>query len=280
MKIILSRKGVDSSAGGFASPILGSDRLLPMAIPDTRSPIRYRDLQSELPVGRLVKHLSRDQLNGWSRVHLDPDLVQEQLRGRDQFMPVFGQCGAAQTHLASHSVGVGDLFLFFGWFREVMQHRKRWRYVSNAPDLHVIFGWMQVAKVVPVDLIKQVPEYEFLKNHPHCFGSFSGHNTLYVGRRQLSFRHSIAGAGYFDRLTVDRTLTAAGCSRSLWQVPQWMHPAGRKSTLSYHQDISRWHRLEDKLQLQSVARGQEFVLDTNHYPEARDWVSGLFSVSA
>jgi hypothetical protein len=31
--------------------------------------------------------------------------------------------------------------------------------------------------------------------------------------------------------------------------------------------------------LQAVAKGQEFVLDCAHYPEAVDWLKGLFADS-
>ncbi len=277
MKIILSRKGVDSSSGGFASPIINGDTLLPIAIPDSRSPIRYRDLQSDPALGPLIKHLSHDRLNGWSRVHLDPDLTERQLKRQHKFVPVFGQCGAAQTHLASHDVGAGDLFLFFGWFRQAEYVRRRWKYVTNAPDIHVIFGWMQVEQVLSVDNILSDSKHIALTHHPHCFGKFTGHNTLYVGRRTLSVNESQHGAGFFTRHNKTRTLTAAGCTRSLWQMPAWMHPQGRGSVLSYHNDLSRWNKRADTLLLRSVARGQEFVLDTDDYPEALDWVASLFS---
>lgn len=279
MKIILSRKGVDSSSGGFASPILKHSRLLPVAIPDDRSPIRYRDLRSDPPLGKMVKHLSQDRLNCWSRVHLDPDLIKDGLAGRDNFIPVFGQCGAAQTHLASHDVGAGDLFLFFGWFKQVELYRRRWRYLPRSPDLHVIFGWMQVDKVVPVDSVRGSGEYDYLKHHPHCFGDFSGQNTLYIGRKKLSYDQSLNGSGVFDYLSDARTLTATGCNRSLWRVPHWMYPQGRESVLSYHQDSTRWRIDSERVLLQSVARGQEFILNTDHYPEALDWAVGLLSES-
>lgn len=278
MKIILSRKGVDSSSGGFASPILKEGRLLPVAIPDDRSPIRYRDLLSDVPTGQLVKHLSNNRLNGWSRVHLDPDINKASL-SRDAFAPVFGQCGAAQSHLASHGIGPGDLFLFFGWFRHAEYTRRRWRYVTAATDLHVIYGWLQIDSVVPVDEALTKAEYACFRNHPHCFGRFSGQNVLYVGRQKLSLLNDVDGAGLFPNIGNLRTLTAPGYSRSMWRVPGWMHPRGRRSVLSYHQDSGRWRRQGSQTLLQSVARGQEFVLDTHDYPEALDWVVELFSES-
>lgn len=52
--------------------------------------------------------------------------------------------GSAQSHLANEGVGVGDVFLFFGWFREVEQQQGRWRYARRALNIHSLFGWLQV----------------------------------------------------------------------------------------------------------------------------------------
>ena len=65
MKIILSRKGVDSSAGGFASPIFPDGQMISIPIPDNRAQLRYRDLQAadaNRSIGKLVRNLSRGKL--------------------------------------------------------------------------------------------------------------------------------------------------------------------------------------------------------------------------
>lgn len=280
MKIVLSRKGVDSSAGGFASPVMPDGRLLPVAIPDKRSPIRYRDLKDTVGIGRMVKHLSNERLNSWDRVHLDPDLNAHSIERQEEFQAAFGQCGAAQSHLASHQIGPGDLFLFFGWYRQVEYVKRRWRYVTGAPDQHIIFGWLQISRLVSVASLLAGDQHPALRSHPHCFGEYSGDNTIYVARKVLSFNKHCAGAGCFSSRRDALVLTAQYKSRSVWQVPRWMHPHGKGSVLSYHQDLSRWSRDADKTILKSAARGQEFVLDTSHYPEAIDWVKTLLSVNA
>ena len=277
MKIILSRKGVDSSAGGFASPVLPDGSLLPIAIPDNRSPIRYRDVNAPVGLGKLVKHLSKNQIIGWDRVHLDPDINADSLDREEAFQPAFGQCGAAQSHLASHNVSAGDLFLFFGWYREVELYQRRWRYVPRAPDKHVIFGWMQISQVIPVELVFSDDRYRSLRSHPHCFGKYSGDNVIYVGNRHLTFNRNYPGAGCFNSLNSSLTLTADNCSRSVWCVPDWMHPDGRRSILSYHHDLSRWAIKKNRTILKSAARGQEFVLDAEDYPEAIPWVESLMA---
>ncbi|MEZ4682601.1 MAG: hypothetical protein R2932_51180 [Caldilineaceae bacterium] len=60
MKIILSRKGFDSSSGGVASPILPDGTLLSLPIPDATGPITYADLEWQgHAVGTLVESLTR-----------------------------------------------------------------------------------------------------------------------------------------------------------------------------------------------------------------------------
>lgn len=64
MKIILSRKGFDSSYGGYPSPILPEGRLLSFPIPDPNSPIKYCDLQvnSNTTVLNLINDLIGEEI--------------------------------------------------------------------------------------------------------------------------------------------------------------------------------------------------------------------------
>lgn len=281
MKIVLSRKGVDSSAGGFASPIFPDGRMISVPIPDQRAQVKYRDIQTKTTdrsIGKLVRDLSRGKLGAAQKVHLDPDLERTSLPRQSGWRPMFGQCGAAQSHLSSLGVGRGDLFLFFGWFRRVECYHKRWRFVSGAPDLHVLYGWMQVASVEPVEKLVESDSRPWSHYHPHCVAEFSGSNVIYVARRQLDFvDRKIAGAGVFCNFHDNLCLTDEGKSRSHWRLPLWMHPQGRNSALSYHTDLMRWQNDNSHALLRSAARGQEFVLDLEDYPEGIDWVRDLVS---
>lgn len=296
MKIILSRKGVDSSSGGFASPLFTDGSMCSVPIPDPRSPICYGDINADPDFGKLVSNLSSGSITRKTRVHLDPDLEPRSLPREKQWRPLFGQCGAAQSHLDKHAIEEGDLFVFFGWFKQVEFVRRKWRYVSGAPDLHVIFGWLQVDRIVRVADLRtaDVPspgtsstksrrreQTQWLQYHPHCQGEFSGVNTIYQAAKTLTLSDrkiaGTTGAGVFRHFASHRQLTAPGRSRSVWTVPRWMHPQGRGSSLSYHTDVSRWSRNSRSTELRSVARGQEFVLDLEHYPEGYDWLQSLWS---
>jgi len=137
VKLIISRKGFDSSAGGVASPILPDGRLRSLPIPDRESPLRYRDISSAAPTtASLVSALS-PRTRPAHGVHLDPDLDATSRSRAADWRPAFGQAGAALSHLRNHEVGVGDLFLFFGWFRAVDRVGRGWRFQPGAPDLHI-----------------------------------------------------------------------------------------------------------------------------------------------
>ena len=70
-------------------------------------------------------------------------------------------------------------------------------------------------------------------------------------------------------------LTASqGDKLSLWELPGWFFPENRRP-LTYHTDKHRWRKRGDRVELESVARGQEFVLDCEEYPEATHWALKL-----
>ena len=118
MKIVLSRKGFDSSAGGVPSPILPDGRLVSLPIPDRYSQITYQQLtRGGVNLGDHVEDLAGKSRA--HRAHLDPDLIADTLPRARGWRPLFGQVGTSQSHLENHGVGPGDIFLFFGLFRKV-----------------------------------------------------------------------------------------------------------------------------------------------------------------
>lgn len=276
MKIVLSRKGFDSSAGGVASAIAPGGELVSLPIPDPQSPQRYRQLRGARPsVANWVSQLSGGRVAPGDGVHLDPDLARHSLPRQPGWRAGFGQAGSALGHLDAHGVGVGDLFLFFGWFRAVERHGGRWRHQPGAPDLHVLFGWLSVGEVWRAP--QPLPESQ--RQHVHARRDFRGDNAIYIAAERCRLGGSaLPGHGLWQSLHPDLVLTD-GASRSQWRLPAWFHPGGRHSCLSYHQRPDRWQRDGEHCRLRAVARGQEFVLDTDHYPEALDWAAGLIQLS-
>ena len=135
MKIILSRKGLDSSAGGKPSPILRNGQIFSIPIPttDKNSPHRYRDVFiNNSNASDMLSIVGAKKLHANTACHFDPLLNLD--------IGLFGQAGNAQRELDNLGVGAGDLFLFFGWFRDFQSVRKA--------DYHHIFGWLQVDQVI------------------------------------------------------------------------------------------------------------------------------------
>lgn len=291
MKIILSRKGFDSANGGVPNPILPGGELCVLPIPEQRSCRAYQDISlpnvqalSPYPnVGALVADLTGGRIGAAAGGHLDPDLTASSVPRQQGWRPAFGQTGAALGHLQNQQVGGGDLFLFYGWFRRVELVAGRLQYVAQAPDLHVIYGWLQVDfTLFPyAQLASALPAW--LAEHPHCAPGYRAQNAIYVSREWLSLpglSQPIAGGGVFPLFCPALQLTAAeSAQRSQWRLPGWFYPQTPAQALSYHQNMARWQQQSDAALLRSVGRGQEFVLDCTHYAESAAWLQSLFTAA-
>ncbi len=277
MKIILSRKGFDSSSGGFPNPLLPNDWLLSLPIPDPAAPYNYDELSfRKYNLGQVVRELSGGRMSGKEKAHLDPDLHKATVKRAKGWRPLFGQCGAAQGHLSKQGVGPGDLFLFFSWFRQTEMGPQGLRFRKDARDYHILYGWFQVDQML--DLSKEEPK-SWMRDHPHCFGKRSGCNMLYVAREQLSLPVTNMppkkGAALFGKQWNELFLSF-GKTRRYWRLPDFFDPKGKESSLSYHENPSVWSdNRGGEVSLKSAARGQEFVLDTHDYPEAINWAAEL-----
>jgi len=286
VKIILSRKGFDSSAGGVPSPIFPDGAMYSLPIPETGHGgrcTRYADITwNGQTIGGLVSDLTGGNYTGKHCAHLDPDLRAESIPREEGWKPVFGQDGAAERHLQRYGVGPGDLFLYFGWFRRVEQVGGRYRYVRGAPDLHVIFGWLQVERRICSNDKTALPNWA--ASHPHYMGAKSGTlDSIYTSTEILrlpTLSGAVAGGGVFTKFDPRLCLTQQGKTRSLWQLPFWFDPEGKGSALSYHGNRARWTRCDGYVTLQSVGRGQEFVLSCYEYPEAIAWLAALFNLNS
>lgn len=291
-RLILSRKGFDSSYGGMASPILPDGRLLHLPIPTDHDKFRMSDMDVDgVDFGQMLIDLSGSSRNPDHRhtldsiVHLDPDLDRAPRHRKPGWRPALGQTGTAQRHLARQNVAEGDVFLFFGWFREAQQHNGMWRFAPGAPNQHVLFGWIEIDKLLQIASEREVclREYPWIADHPHV--SQPGHydnvlNTLYVATDRFRSHTSIPGGGRFSHYSPDLNLTAADASRSIWDLPGWLMPRDGRKPLSYHGDLKRWTQMDERCRLRSAAKGQEFVLQASDYPEASPWLDDLLQRNA
>ena len=204
MRIIFSRKGFDSAAGGGPSPIVGG-RPVSLPIPAGAA---SRTSYGALGLGGHAARASRGRLGAEDLCHHDPMFL-------DDGTCLLGQCGAAQTHLANQGVGEGDVFLFFGLYADE----------ATGEPHHRIFGFLEIAETVA--LAVGAPAGIVALNHPHALAMHHANDVIYRGPGEQARTASVA-----LRLTVD------GGPPSLWHRPDWLKRGG----LSYHDRADRWLR--------------------------------------
>ncbi|WP_394729696.1 hypothetical protein [Altererythrobacter sp. GH1-8] len=239
MRIIFSRKGFDSTAGGGASPIV-DNRPVSLPIPDSKglSNTTYDDLG----LGEYAARASRGKLGPADYCHHDPMFL-------DNGTAILGQVGSSQSHLANQRVRAGDVFLFFGLFdgKEMGRH-------------HRIFGYLLIEEIVPLAGADERVRQMFLDlNHPHAIGMHGKNDTLYLGEGRKASRAT-------DRLR----LTAEGEVAAMWARPPWL----RRGEITYFPDRDEnW----PEGRLYRVGNGQEFVADIGQRKAPREWLAEIIA---
>lgn len=251
MKVSFSRKGFDSANGGQPNVILPDGALLPFPIPEKNSAVRYGDLQfKENALFDIISELKpRTGICRTQCCHLDPDLICDMKARPDGWQPAFGQADSSLSELKNRGFGVGDLFLFFGWFRQTEFVNGRLRYMRGAPDIHIIYGYMQVGEILTAGSL--MPRW--LAEHPHYGRILAGSkkDAIFLPTEKLSFMEDVPGAGML-KYSSELVLTAPGMTRSKWHLPV------------FFKNISIGHSPKQPpsgLYFQSATIGQEMVWD-------------------
>ena len=249
MRIIFSRKGFDSAAGGAPSPIVGG---VPVSLPipsGPSEPFRYADLSHPQagPLAPLVEQASKGRITARHPAHADPVVIDGP--------SALGQQGAAQSHLLNQGVTTGDVFVFFGLFQSKERHAPK----EDQSPHHRIFGMLRVEDVIPLGETpnRHDPRLAPWSHHPHVVRpAQQANNTLWVGTGLLA-RSAHPGL----------RLSLPGGSPSTWTIPSWL----RRHGLSYHARPDRW----TDTTLRAVARGQEFVSHVGDDTHPQEWLVHL-----
>lgn len=275
MKVILSRKGFDSSSGGYASFIYPNGAMQSLPIPSTKDAIRYSDVNSLYDgntlfntmrlVNRKIRNKKMIELTSETTCHLDPDLdVNSIINRSNEWRGVFGQCNAAQTVLARNNIGHNDLFIFFGWFKNCIENNGKLS-LESGDGKHVMFGYLQVDTLLYTKG-REIPQW--LQYHPHgsSVRSERDNNCIYIARKNASWDEKLPGYGVF-KYSPELILTKEGCSRSKWILPEIF----RNVVIGYHSPAS-WK--DDYFQ--SAHRGQEFVIQED--PLIEMWAKNIIKI--
>lgn len=262
-KVIFSRKGFDSSAGGVPNIIFPNGTWYMIPIPSKESPTSYSDLRFSYegdPIQKILNDLTGqtitikghkhfcDFFDPKFKCHVDPMVI----RSSDFTGIAFGQVGASAAHLERQEVGEGDVFLFFSWFRKMIKKNGKWTYSDEYPDVHVIWGAMEVGEVVKINentKAKVIKNYRFLEEnkHPHLCMS-ENPNIIFLSRKWKVFR--------FNESLILTNLDPYK-SRSVWKLPVIF---SQPQAFSYIKD-ENFRAAADYVIVEIPGRGQEFVLD-------------------
>ncbi|MCK5510037.1 hypothetical protein KAI65_00630 [Candidatus Parcubacteria bacterium] len=270
MKIILSRKGFDSTMGGYPSPIF-NNKMVSMPIPEKNSSHRYDELQIDYNLGtQNFAPLLYTNFDFKRTCHFDPDINKAMLKNRPKnWKALFGQTGSAQTHLQNQGVKENDIFLFFGWFRHTEKITNK--IIFTGPDMHVIFGYFQIGEILK---IKDIQLDKWMKYHPHIQNEEYKNdnlNTLYVAKEKLSFDKNLLGAGAFD-YNKKLVLTKKSYTRSRWNFPEIF----KSVNITCHPNPWKISKETGEEYFQSACIGQEFVIKENGGIE--EWAKKLINL--
>jgi len=263
MKIILSRKGFDSGFGKVPSPIMPDGTLLSLPIPSEGDVVKYEQLHyKDKSYAQIISELTKGKFAD-ENCHLDPDIRKDVFARSEKWQPAFGQVSAALTHLFNEGVGINDLFLFFGWFREVEKVNGTYQYVKGSSHKHIIYGYLQVGEILQNPTTEQYP---WLGLHPHLDRN-SNQNAIFVARPTLSWDENKLGADCL-KYKPELVLTKKGFSRSRWDLPEFL----KEVNISYH-SANSWK--EDYFK--SVDKGQEFVIASDGNEKVEKWAKNLIN---
>ena len=270
MKVILSRKGMDSENGGIPSPIIQSKhgywKFYSLPIPTVNSDIRYDELYlfDDMKASNFIEDLGLKSRK-YEFCHLDPDIRESYLNQRPiGWKRCFGQVKSAQTHLENNQIGIGDIFLFFGWFKKAEYKNGKFKYITDKDypnGFHAIYSFLQINEIYKPNTQK-TPAW--LNYHPHV--KFKNetefkndNNTIYVATEMINYpKHFNKNGSISFVFSEDLILTKKGQpNRTVWELPIELHPnSGVK--LSYNSS-DRWGIENNRATLKSASKGQEFV---------------------
>ncbi len=270
MKIIFSRKGFDSKAGGFPSPIFPDGSLFSIPIPDKDAQFKYKDLdfmyQNE-SIDSILNDLTFKRINSGRK--RECDYTDEKFHCHYDPMPIvnqnfigiaFGQQGNTEGHLRNQKIEEGDIFLFYGWFKKVEKIDKRWQYIQEAPDIHLIWGYMDIGVINYLDnkeeKEKTLNTYSFLLSHPHMEALYNKKNTIYLSKNYKFFN-------YDSKFCLTDLKEYKG--RSTWRLPACFK---QPEAFTFINNFDSDNNQDVVISFQGY--GQEFVLDLEKIKSEND----------
>ena len=280
MKVILSRKGFDSANGGIASPIFEDGTMLSFPIPSKdhdKDKIAYEELTcNKILLNELLENLG---YKGDKYCHLDPDLDStRRVVSVEGWKPAFGQINQSASYLINNQIVGGDLFLFFGNFRNVVKSHGKYKFAhrnKNSADpyygkeMQIIWGYLQVGEI-----ISDPKEQEKFFWHPHACEKRlfkEKNNLIFTAAKRLSFAPQMPGYGIFS-YDKKRVLTMPGKTKAIWKK-QKAYDVDNINKIN-NRDNKRKNSAKDPKGIYHAGIWQELVLKDNN--DSEKWAKSMF----
>jgi hypothetical protein len=273
-KIILSRKGFDKSSGGKPSPILNGN-LISLPIPRAGSGDFYSDLTIS-PTESYLNVMQDLGIKHHYEGHVDPDIKRSIMKNRPvEWRGLFGQSGSPQGVLNKMKVGKGDIFLFFGWFKEAKKVDGKWKYIHNAQNIHAIFGYLEVGEVFDIKKGEVPPSWAKYHQHYRNKEEYeTKRNVIYMATESFTTLPDKLGYGVFkynDELILTKK---SSNKRSIWELPSFF----QNEKQNFKIGLKEWNVNPDGLvEVQPWGQAQEIFISEN--PEVVAWAERLITNS-
>lgn len=130
-----------------------------------------------------------------------------------------------------------------------------WKYSKNAPDIHAIYGYLEVDRVLDIQARDSVPTWA--KYHPHIKGRREygeQRNSVYLATDTFSIYPHKPGWGSF-KYSPQLVLTKGGAkTKSLWELP----PCFQDEQSNFTHAFKIWDELQNgSVEMQTIGRGDE-----------------------
>lgn len=284
MKIILSRKGFDSSVqgGGSASFVFKND-IYPLPIPEVGNEIKYEDLKFD-GENNLLKVMRDLNINQFTECHFDPYISSKMIPNDspiNSWKRSLGQCDIAQSILKAEDIQKGDLFIFFGWFNQLKLENGKFKYVNfsgyHKEGVQMIYGYLEVGDDI-INIEKNDNQRaDWVQSHPHYIqrNQFRGENVIYTANKELTFNVDKPGAGLF-KFDQDLILTEGNSTRTNWILPELFHPSNEVEIK--YLPLVNWKPIRNgKTRIKASSRGQEFVVIKDKNKAIEAWAKNLIN---
>ena len=290
-RIILSRKGFDSGAGGKAKDgkelkvkdsILVGEDLISFPIPE-ESDVRYRDLfYGDDNYEKILCDLGYVFDNAYETCHLDPDIEYRKKEKTKNWKKIFGQTGSAAGYLCKSDikVSVGDIFLFFGRFRRAEKKNGKYNFIENESK-QIIWGYLQVGKILIGDeIVKNETDYSW---HPHTKERYTKaknckNNTLFIAKDFLELegveQNKYPGASVL-KYSPKRVLTKKSekTLMSVWEYKDFYDDKNIVRT-------KRKNAIVDQSGVQYKGQWQEIILKDDYKNEQLKWLKKVLGIDS